>query len=152
MLFLYHNEIMKLPLWAGGLLALVLASTARAAEEDDRRWSLWCRQPGVPIMNLWQDRRGRAWLRVGRGPSYPGHYADDEGRYLRFVGRDTALHFRTRRDLSGVTLMIETEPGGYSIAMDLPCEVTINPPEFRRSEPQEPAPRPWPDPRAVRRT
>jgi hypothetical protein len=152
-LFLYHYEAMKLPLLAG-LLGLALASTAaRAAAEDDRRWSLWCQFPGVPVMNVWQDRRGIAWLRVGRGPLHVGEQIDDGGRYLRFVTDRTALHFRAGRDLSGVSLMVEIEPGGYSAAMDLACEVTIKPPEFRRPEPAQPAmPRFWPNPRAVRRT
>lgn len=145
---------MKLSLRAALAAFALAAPAARAADggDDGRRWSMWCRHPEVSVMNLWQDRRGTAWLSVGRGPSHVGDHMDGDGRYLRFVANGMALHFRTRRDLSGVTLMVETEPGGYSGAIDLACEVTIKPPEFRRPEPPLPATRRWPDPRTVRRT
>lgn len=141
-----------LKLVCAALAMLVVALPALAAKDDGRRWSMWCRHPGVAVMNVWQDRRGTAWLRVGQGPLHVGDYGEDEGRHLTFVAGGAALHFRTRRDLSGATLMIETEPGGYSGAIELRCEVTIKPREFRRPEPPQPAPRRWPDPRAVRRT
>jgi hypothetical protein len=150
--FLLSNQNDKVKLLRSVLAALAVASPAQAAGDDGRRWSMWCRHPGVPVMNVWQDRRGMAWLRIGRGPSHVGDYSEDDGRYLRFVASGTALHFRTQRDLSGVTLMVETEPGGYSPSLDLLCEVTVKPPEFRRPEPAQPAPRRWPDPRAVQRT
>lgn len=136
------------------LAVLASGSPARAADKDARRWSMWCEHPAVPVVNVWQDRRGTAWLRVGRGPPRAGDHIDDGRRHLRFFAGGSALHFIARRDLSGVTLMVETEPGGYSGSMELACEVTVRPPEFRRPEAAPPAPtrRPWPDARTVRRT